>query len=40
MAEEHGYHRSDKKCSEKFENLYKCYKKKKEGKAGRQDGKN
>ncbi|KAJ0101952.1 hypothetical protein Patl1_05943 [Pistacia atlantica] len=40
MAEEHGYHRSDKKCREKFENLYKYYKKTKEGKAGRQDGKN
>lgn len=40
MAEEHGYHRSEKKCREKFENLYKYYKKTKEGKAGRQDGKN
>ncbi|EXC25409.1 Trihelix transcription factor GT-2 [Morus notabilis] len=39
MAEEHGYHRSGKKCKEKFENLYKYYKKTKEGKAGRQDGK-
>ncbi|XP_068663574.1 trihelix transcription factor PTL-like [Aristolochia californica] len=39
MAEEHGYHRSGKKCREKFENLYKYYKKTKEGKAGRQDGK-
>lgn len=39
MAEEHGYHRSEKKCREKFENLYKYYKKTKEGKAGRQDGK-
>eukprot|EP01018_Ginkgo_biloba_P017960 Gb_02053 [translate_table: standard] len=34
-----GYHRSAKKCREKFENLYKYYKKTKEGKAGRQDGK-
>lgn len=39
MAEEHGYQRSGKKCKEKFENLYKYYKKTKEGKAGRQDGK-
>lgn len=36
---EHGYQRSSKKCREKFENLYKYYKKTKEGKAGRQDGK-
>ncbi|XWS75341.1 hypothetical protein CRYUN_Cryun01aG0078200 [Craigia yunnanensis] len=40
MADEHGYQRSGKKCREKFENLYKYYKKTKEGKAGRQDGKN
>ncbi|RRT43141.1 hypothetical protein B296_00041680 [Ensete ventricosum] len=40
MAEEHGYQRSGKKCREKLENLYKYYKKTKEGKAGRQDGKN
>ncbi|XP_010486582.1 PREDICTED: trihelix transcription factor PTL-like [Camelina sativa] len=41
MSEEHGYTRSGKKCREKFENLYKYYKKTKEGKAGRrQDGKN
>ncbi|KAM7265200.1 hypothetical protein ACFE04_002883 [Oxalis oulophora] len=33
MAEEHGYHRNGKKCREKFENLYKYYKKTKEGKA-------
>ncbi|KAF2318410.1 hypothetical protein GH714_006791 [Hevea brasiliensis] len=33
------YKRSGKKCREKFENLYKYYKKTKEGKAGRQDGK-
>ncbi|XP_043693169.1 trihelix transcription factor PTL-like [Telopea speciosissima] len=39
MAEEHGYQRSGKKCREKFENLYKYYKKTKESKAGRQDGK-
>lgn len=39
MSEEHGYQRSGKKCREKFENLYKYYKKTKEGKAGRQDGK-
>ncbi|XP_009352991.2 trihelix transcription factor PTL [Pyrus x bretschneideri] len=39
MFEEHGYQRSGKKCREKFENLYKYYKKTKEGKAGRQDGK-
>ncbi|KAL6521137.1 hypothetical protein OROGR_017706 [Orobanche gracilis] len=39
MSEEHGYQRSGKKCREKFENLYKYYKKTKEGKTGRQDGK-
>ncbi|KAF8118888.1 hypothetical protein N665_0002s0190 [Sinapis alba] len=39
LCEEHGYQRSGKKCREKFENLYKYYKKTKEGKAGRQDGK-
>ncbi|XP_062091858.1 trihelix transcription factor PTL-like [Humulus lupulus] len=39
MAEEHGYQRSGKKCKEKFENLYKYYKKTKEGKARKQDGK-
>ncbi|KAF2598953.1 hypothetical protein F2Q68_00007047 [Brassica cretica] len=39
MSEEHGYQRSGKKCREKFENLYKYYKKTREGKAGRQDGK-
>lgn len=39
MSEENGYQRSGKKCREKFENLYKYYKKTKEGKAGRQDGK-
>ncbi len=35
-----GYHRSAKKCKEKFENIHKYYKKTKDGKAGRQDGKN
>ncbi|XP_077234488.1 trihelix transcription factor PTL-like [Tasmannia lanceolata] len=39
MAEEHGYQRSGKQCREKLENLYKYYKKTKEGKVGRQDGK-
>lgn len=39
MFVEHGYKRTAKKCSEKFENLYKYYKKIKEGKAGRQDKK-
>ncbi|CAL0326757.1 unnamed protein product [Lupinus luteus] len=39
MSEEHGYQRSGKKCREKFENLYKYYKKTKEGKGGRQDRK-
>ncbi|KAL6129365.1 hypothetical protein ACLB2K_072716 [Fragaria x ananassa] len=39
MSEEHGYQRSGKKCKEKFENLYKYYKKTKLGKSGRQDGK-
>ncbi|XP_019426699.1 PREDICTED: trihelix transcription factor PTL-like [Lupinus angustifolius] len=39
MSEDHGYQRSGKKCKEKFENLYKYYKKTKDGKAGRQDGK-
>ncbi|MCO5607139.1 hypothetical protein L7F22_061332 [Adiantum nelumboides] len=35
-----GYQRSAKKCKEKFENVHKYYKRTKEGKAGRQDGKN
>ncbi|CAM6062714.1 unnamed protein product, partial [Sphagnum tenellum] len=35
-----GYNRSGKKCKEKFENIYKYYKKTKDGKVGRQDGKN
>ncbi|KAJ9559049.1 LOW QUALITY PROTEIN: hypothetical protein OSB04_013663 [Centaurea solstitialis] len=34
MSMEHGYKRSGKKCSEKFENLYKYYRKIKDGKAG------
>ncbi|XP_023542312.1 trihelix transcription factor PTL-like [Cucurbita pepo subsp. pepo] len=39
MEEEYGYKRSGKKCKEKFDNLYKYYKKTKEGKTGRHDGK-
>lgn len=35
-----GYKRSAKKCKEKFENVHKYYKRTKEGRAGRQDGKN
>lgn len=34
-----GYNRSGKKCKEKFENIHKYYKKSKDGRAGRQDGK-
>lgn len=34
-----GYARSAKKCKEKFENVHKYYKRTKEGRAGRQDGK-
>ncbi|KAJ7534694.1 hypothetical protein O6H91_13G105600 [Diphasiastrum complanatum] len=34
-----GFNRNAKKCKEKFENVHKYYKKTKEGKAGRQDGK-
>lgn len=34
-----GYNRSAKKCKEKFENVHKYYKRTKEGRAGRQDGK-
>ncbi|RRT79543.1 hypothetical protein B296_00025158 [Ensete ventricosum] len=34
-----GYERSAKKCKEKFENVHKYYKRKKDGRAGRQDGK-
>lgn len=37
--EELGYHRDPKKCKEKFENLHKYYKRTKEGRTGRQDGK-
>ncbi|URD96323.1 SANT [Musa troglodytarum] len=33
-----GYKRSAKKCKEKFENVHKYYKRTKEGRAGRQDG--
>lgn len=36
---EMGHHRSAKKCKEKFENVHKYYKRTKDGKAGRQDGK-
>ncbi|KAE8690061.1 hypothetical protein F3Y22_tig00110929pilonHSYRG00063 [Hibiscus syriacus] len=39
MSEEHGYRRSGETCKEKFENLFKYYKKTREGKAGRHDGK-
>ncbi|KAM7514302.1 hypothetical protein LguiA_003885 [Lonicera macranthoides] len=35
-----GYHRSAKKCREKFENIYKYHKRTKEGRSGRQNGKN
>lgn len=34
-----GYRRSSKKCKEKFENVHKYYKRTKEGRGGRQDGK-
>ncbi|AQK45164.1 GT-2-like 1 [Zea mays] len=34
-----GYKRSAKKCKEKFENVHKYYKRTKEGRTGRQDGK-
>jgi hypothetical protein len=34
-----GYKRSAKKCKEKFENVHKYYKRTKEGRVGRQDGK-
>ncbi|WOG97243.1 hypothetical protein DCAR_0416583 [Daucus carota subsp. sativus] len=37
---EYGYTRSAKKCKEKFENIYKYHRRTKEGKSGRQDGKN
>ncbi|KAH0433946.1 hypothetical protein IEQ34_026914 [Dendrobium chrysotoxum] len=39
MAEEYGYQRSGRKCREKLDNLYKYYKKTKEGKIGKQEGK-
>ncbi|MCO5602804.1 hypothetical protein L7F22_056943 [Adiantum nelumboides] len=35
-----GFERSAKKCKEKFENVNKYYKRTKEGRVGRQDGKN
>ncbi|KAG8383764.1 hypothetical protein BUALT_Bualt04G0047700 [Buddleja alternifolia] len=34
-----GYHRSAKKCKEKFENIYKYHKRTKEGRSSRQNGK-
>ncbi|KAK4776475.1 hypothetical protein SAY86_005163 [Trapa natans] len=34
-----GYHRSAKKCKEKFENVYKYHKRTREGRCGKQDGK-
>ncbi|WCJ43365.1 Duplicated homeodomain-like superfamily protein [Euphorbia peplus] len=34
-----GYHRSSKKCKEKFENVYKYHKRTKEGRSGKQEGK-
>ncbi|KAF9673056.1 hypothetical protein SADUNF_Sadunf11G0109200 [Salix dunnii] len=36
---EMGFKRNAKKCKEKFENVHKYYKRTKEGRAGRQDGK-
>ncbi|KAI3757140.1 hypothetical protein L6452_04674 [Arctium lappa] len=38
MNDEYGYQRSGRKCKEKFENLYKYYKKTKDGKVGKHDG--
>uniref|UniRef100_A0A5B7ADA1 Putative trihelix transcription factor GT-2 n=2 Tax=Davidia involucrata TaxID=16924 RepID=A0A5B7ADA1_DAVIN len=35
-----GYDRGAKKCKEKFENIYKYHKRTKEGRSGRQNGKN
>ncbi|CAJ1976949.1 unnamed protein product [Sphenostylis stenocarpa] len=35
-----GYHRSAKKCKEKFENVYKYHKRTKESRSGKQEGKN
>lgn len=34
-----GYHRSSKKCKEKFENVYKYHKRTKDGRGGKSDGK-
>ncbi|XWS24965.1 hypothetical protein CRYUN_Cryun27aG0030100 [Craigia yunnanensis] len=34
-----GYHRSAKKCKEKFENVYKYHKRTKDGRTGKSDGK-
>ncbi|KAK2404397.1 trihelix transcription factor DF1 [Trifolium repens] len=34
-----GYHRSSKKCKEKFENVYKYHKRTKEGRSGKSEGK-
>ncbi|XWS15258.1 hypothetical protein CRYUN_Cryun35bG0079700 [Craigia yunnanensis] len=34
-----GYHRSAKKCKEKFENVYKYHKRTKDGRSGKSDGK-
>lgn len=39
MAEEYGYQRSGRKCREKLDNLYKYYKKTKDGKVGKLEGK-
>ncbi|KAL5069724.1 hypothetical protein RYX36_020611 [Vicia faba] len=36
---EFGYHRSSKKCKEKFENVYKYHKRTKEGRSGKSEGK-
>ncbi|KAG7011132.1 Trihelix transcription factor GT-2 [Cucurbita argyrosperma subsp. argyrosperma] len=35
-----GYNRSAKKCKEKFENIYKYHKRTKDGRSGKQNGKN
>lgn len=35
-----GFHRSSKKCKEKFENVYKYHKRTKDGRASKADGKN
>ncbi|KAE8682284.1 hypothetical protein F3Y22_tig00111272pilonHSYRG00012 [Hibiscus syriacus] len=34
-----GYHRSAKKCKEKFENVFKYHKRTKDGRTGKSDGK-